>query len=58
MTAEVGKVQTVSKLRYETPAVTVQGTFENVTQHASSGRRFDMSFSAGDPVPDPLDIFS
>jgi hypothetical protein len=58
MTAEVGKIQTNGKLPYETPVVTVEGSFESVTQHSSFGRRFDVAFNANDPVPDPLDIFS
>jgi hypothetical protein len=53
-----GKARSTVKAPYETPTLTVHGTFESVTQHSSSGRHFDMSFNAGDPVPDPLDIFS
>lgn len=53
-----GKVRSAVKAPYETPALTLHGTFESVTQHSSNGRHFDMSFNAGDPVPDPLDIFS
>jgi hypothetical protein len=58
MKAELGTAQLSAKLRYEAPVVTLQGSFESVTQHATAGSRFDTSFSAGDPVPDPLDIFS
>lgn len=57
MDSQFVKVQD-RKAPYETPAVTVRGTFESLTQHTGAGARFDMSFNVGDPVPDPLNIFS
>lgn len=46
------------KTTYETPTVADLGTFENITLGSSTGSNFDASFDAGQPAPDPLDIFS
>jgi len=40
-----------TKMRYETPLLTVQGGFEALTQQDVDGRRFDASFNEGDPIP-------
>jgi hypothetical protein len=50
MNSQIVKVQD-RKAPYETPAVTVHGTFESLTRHDTDGARFDMSFNAGDPIP-------
>lgn len=41
-----------TKLPYEAPVVTMLGTLESITRHDIDGHRFDMSFNAGDPIPD------
>lgn len=40
------------KLPYEAPAVTFLGTLESITRQDVDGNHFDMSFNAGDPIPD------
>jgi hypothetical protein len=49
MKVEVEKVH--AQLPYETPQLTVQGSFESLTQQDVDGRRFDASFNEGDPIP-------
>lgn len=39
-----------SKLQYETPSITVIGTFEEVTQATTSGAFTDVTIPAGTPV--------
>lgn len=46
------------KTTYETPTVADLGTFEDITLGQSNGSKFDGNFVAGQPAPDPLDIFS
>ena len=46
------KIPHDSRLPYETPSVVVQGSFESLTQQDVDGARFDMSFNAGDPIPE------
>ena len=41
-----------SKKQYETPALTVVGTFESITQGASSGSTLDATFPTGTPFGD------
>lgn len=43
---DVGKGQK-EKERYERPVLTRVGTFESITQHASSGNALDSGFPAG-----------
>lgn len=38
------------KPQYEAPAVTVIGSFEDVTQATSGGSRTDQTFPAGTPI--------
>jgi hypothetical protein len=38
-----------SKKQYETPALTVVGTFESITQGASTGNALDATFPQGTP---------
>jgi hypothetical protein len=40
-----------ARLQYETPLLTVQGSFETLTQQDVDGAHFDMSFNEGDPIP-------
>lgn len=40
------------KLPYEIPTVTALGTLESITRQDIDGNHFDMSFNAGDPIPD------
>lgn len=44
--------------RYEAPALTVIGTFEQVTHATTSGTRLDQTFPTGTPVPLPADSLS
>ena len=46
------------KTTYETPSIADLGTFEEITQGSSTGNTFDGNYVQGQPVPDPLDIFS
>jgi hypothetical protein len=47
----VVEVQADARLQYETPLLTVQGSFESLTQQDVDGARFDSSFNEGDPIP-------
>jgi hypothetical protein len=51
MRIEVDKVPADARLQYETPSLTVQGSFESLTQQDVDGSRFDASFNEGDPIP-------
>jgi hypothetical protein len=45
------EIEKVVRAQYDTPVLTVQGSFESLTQQDVDGRRFDASFNAGDPIP-------
>ena len=47
-----------SKAVYEAPVLTVHGTLETITQGGSTGTKFDGNFTQGQPIPNPLNIFS
>jgi hypothetical protein len=51
MKVEVGKVQAYAQSQYETPQLTVQGSFESLTMQDTDGAHFDSSFNEGDPIP-------
>ena len=51
MSDETRNAQDV-KEHYVAPKLTAHGTFENVTRQDIDGRRFDMSFNAGDVIPE------
>jgi hypothetical protein len=57
MKVEVGKVQAYAQ-QYETPQLTVQGSFEGLTLQDTDGARFDASFNEGDPIPPDGDFAS
>ena len=57
MSDEVRSEKRQERAFYETPKVIEHGSFEMLTQHSSSGRRFDLSFNAGDLVTSE-DVFS
>lgn len=40
------------KALYESPELTVHGTFESLTQAFGTGTRLDADFARGTPVPD------
>ncbi|MEO5759157.1 MAG: lasso peptide [Mesorhizobium sp.] len=44
--------QNVEKHEYETPSLTVHGSIETITQHASVGSATDAAFAAGTPIGD------
>ena len=46
------KVHDSGKATYVAPTLTTHGTFENITRQDVDGRRFDLSFNQGDPIPD------
>lgn len=52
MKVDIETTQTNVRAQYDTPVLTVQGSFESLTQQDVDGNRFDMSFNAGDPIPD------
>jgi hypothetical protein len=39
------------KLPYKTPTVVFRGTLEAITRQDIDGKRFDLSFNAGDTIP-------
>jgi hypothetical protein len=41
----------MEKMEYQTPTLTVVGTFEQITQGGTTGTSFDGNFVAGQPVP-------
>jgi hypothetical protein len=51
MSVDGKKVHARAQAVYETPELTVQGSFESLTQQDVDGSRFDASFNAGDPIP-------
>lgn len=46
------ELQDGGKLSYEVPALEKLGTLESITRQDVDGHRFDMTFNAGDPIPD------
>lgn len=40
------------KLAYQAPALTVVGTFESITQAASTGNATDIAFASNTPISD------
>jgi hypothetical protein len=51
MSVVVQEVHADARWQYEAPLLTVQGSFESLTQQDVDGARFDSSFNEGDPIP-------
>lgn len=43
---------------YTAPVLRVHGSLEAITQGNSTGHYFDTTLVAGQPIPNPLNIFS